>query len=128
MCFKPKALVGKTPAGTGVAHLLEHVLLSSTELRSKREANRQLDALGGRFNGYTAHEVTTYHIACDPDDWEFAVEWLAEHVVTPGFDPDDVAEYVQDLQDDSYPTPVSPLRTTEMPTFMSTPMPTPLPS
>lgn len=80
------------PAGTGVAHLLEHVLLSSTELRSKREANRQLDALGGRFNGYTAHEVTTYHIACDPDDWEFAVEWLAEHVVTPGFDPDDVAD------------------------------------
>lgn len=53
---------------------------------------------------------------------------LSQRLRFSRFDPDDVAEYVQDLQDDSYPTPVSPLRTTEMPTFMSTPMPTPLPS
>ncbi|MEM9379849.1 MAG: pitrilysin family protein [Planctomycetota bacterium] len=79
------------PPGTGVAHLLEHVLLESTELRSDRELNRALEQRGGTFNGYTTQEVTTYHVECRPDDWEFAVEWLAEHLVTPGFDPDDFA-------------------------------------
>lgn len=79
------------PAGTGVAHLLEHVLLESTERRSGRELNRALESRGGTFNGYTTQEVTTYHVECDPGDWEFAVEWLAEHLVTPGFVPDDFA-------------------------------------
>ncbi len=75
----------------GAAHLLEHVLLASTETRGKEEANRALNERGGTFNGYTKHDVTTYYLTCSSNSWEFAVEWLADHIVHPGFDPADIA-------------------------------------
>jgi len=76
----------------GIAHLLEHVLLASTQRRGKVEANLQLDQSGGDFNGYTKQDVTTYYLGCSSSSWRFAVEWLAEHVVQPGFVPRDIAD------------------------------------
>ncbi len=78
------------PDKTGVAHLLEHVLLASTQKRRKAQANRQLDVRGGVPNGYTKQDVTTYYLSCPSESWEYAVEWLAEHLVSPAFDPIDV--------------------------------------
>ncbi len=78
------------PANSGLAHLLEHVVLASTETQSKADANRALKERNAQFNGWTNHDLTTYYIMGSSNSWEFAVDWLADHVVHPALNETDL--------------------------------------
>ncbi len=74
----------------GIAHFLEHVVLARTARRPKAMGDPELEAIGAKVNGLTSHENTVYYLQCDAGDWRLAVDWLADHVLHPAFDPADV--------------------------------------
>lgn len=80
------------PANSGVAHLLEHMLLGSTRSWSKAESSEVIERAGGGFNGYTEHDLTTYYIRCNSSSWSVAVDWLAQHLVNPYLDQRDLED------------------------------------
>jgi len=80
----------EAPGQAGIAHFLEHVVLARTALRPKAAADPDLTALGINWNGVTSHESTCFYLSCAPEHWQFAVEWLADHVVRPAIAAEDV--------------------------------------
>ena len=72
-------------ARTGIAHLLEHVLLGSTREWSRAASSEVLDRIGASFNGTTTHDSTAFYVSTSPESWREAVGWLAAHLVDPAF-------------------------------------------
>lgn len=94
--FMMMVLVGsgsrhEDPASSGVAHLLEHVVLTSSESQSKKQSTEAIRAFNGQFNGWTNHDLTTYYVFSSPSSWELSVQWLADHVVHPALSAEDLA-------------------------------------
>lgn len=79
------------PPGTGVAHLLEHVLLAAGKTRTRAESRAELEAFGASINGFTSHDLTVYYIECGAGSWERAVQWLADQLVAPVFREEELA-------------------------------------
>ncbi len=77
---------------TGVAHVLEHVLLGSTTEWTKAESSDRLDEFGGSMNGYTKHDVTTFYVQCPSSSWRDAVDWMAKHLVNPALNETDITD------------------------------------
>src|SRR5512135_2140588 len=48
------------PGRTGFAHLFEHLMFQGSEHLPKGEADRLIDNVGGKSNGATASDQTTY--------------------------------------------------------------------
>lgn len=78
------------PQHRGIAHFLEHVILASTASRAKATLDRDLSGRGISCNGFTTHEHTVYHLHGPAGQWRFMVDWLADHLVRPGFLAEDV--------------------------------------
>jgi predicted Zn-dependent peptidase len=80
----------ETAEHAGIAHFLEHVLLTSTSRGSKKELDSAADEHGCSFNGLTTQECTAFDISTSAAEWPFAVEWLTQHLTEPAWLPADV--------------------------------------
>jgi len=78
------------PEQAGIAHFLEHSLFLSTDERPATSRDGDLLRRGVDHNGYTSSEVTVYYLTGRASQWRFMVEWLADHVLHPKFDPAEV--------------------------------------
>ncbi len=65
-----------------LAHLTEHVLFSDHDGRTEQEIKNDLDAIGGRYNGYTTPDHTWYYATVSKEHGSFALQWLSR-VVSP---------------------------------------------
>ncbi len=74
----------------GIAHFLEHVLFLSTKSRPGLFADGNLTRRGIVANGFTSSEVTVYHLTGRSGHWQFMVDWLADHMLEPRFDDNEV--------------------------------------
>ena len=73
-------------AENGVSHLLEHMAFKGTERRTAGEIAREIEAVGGFLNAYTAREVTAYYAKVLKEDAALAVDILADILTGSVFD------------------------------------------
>jgi predicted Zn-dependent peptidase len=80
----------ETPANNGISHFVEHMLFAGSERWSEEEIKDMLTRRGGRWNGWTDTEATTYYAQVAASDFDLALDWLAQVVFHPTFPPDKV--------------------------------------
>ncbi|UYZ37557.1 insulinase family protein [Clostridium beijerinckii] len=74
----------------GISHFIEHTLFKGTINRTGEELNDELEALGGEYNAYTDYDVTVYTISCLMEEFKKATELLADMIVNPTFDKNEI--------------------------------------
>lgn len=71
-------------AGTGISHLLEHVITCGGTERRSEEALLELgDHIGGLVNAYTTVDHICHHVTVAPEHWTTALEMFADYVLRP---------------------------------------------
>lgn len=74
----------------GLSHLLEHMLFKGTERRSAADIAREIDAVGGSLNAFTAREFSCFHARVLNEDLPLAVDLLTDMFCHPCFDEDEL--------------------------------------
>lgn len=64
--------------GAGLSHVLEHMLFKGTTSRGVAAIAQEIDDKGGYMNAYTSFEQTVYHIDIPAENWQTAVDILAD--------------------------------------------------
>ena len=77
-------------SNSGVSHFVEHMVFTGTERWTEQEIKEIISRRGGRWNGWTGMETTTYFAQMAADDLDIALDWLAEVVFHPTFPVDKV--------------------------------------
>jgi predicted Zn-dependent peptidase len=72
----------------GISHFVEHMVFTGTERWSEEEIKDVIDNRGGRWNGSTGLERTTYYAHVAAEDMSIALDWLSEVAFHATF-PDD---------------------------------------
>src|SRR5205085_3261455 len=80
----------ESPALNGICHFIEHALFKGTHNRTAQEIAAQSDRLGGHLDAYTTHEMTGFSMKVVDTEMEGAFELLADLVLNPRFDEDDL--------------------------------------
>jgi predicted Zn-dependent peptidase len=75
----------------GISHLLEHMAFKSTLTRSTRQMAEEIEAVGGEINASTGAETTAYFARVLAPDTGLALELLADMLLNPKFDPEELA-------------------------------------
>src|SRR4029079_9324547 len=52
----------ETPAQSGIAHFVEHMLFKGTETRACESTAQAIDSIGGQLDAFTAKEYASYYI------------------------------------------------------------------
>ena len=71
--------------GTGISHLLEHMVFKGTEEYSAADLNEKVAALGGVWNAYTSSMSTVFHIHGAAENWTQFLHILLQLVFKPVF-------------------------------------------
>jgi predicted Zn-dependent peptidase len=80
----------ETDALSGIAHFLEHMLFKGTASRSAEDIAQAIDSIGGQLDAFTAKEYASYYIKVLDEHLPLAVDLLADIVLRPAFDADEV--------------------------------------
>ncbi len=81
----------ETVEENGLAHLLEHMAFKGTGTRSAFDIAAEIEAAGGDMNASTSMETTAYYARVLRNDWELALDVIADIVINPVFPKDDLA-------------------------------------
>ncbi len=71
--------------GSGISHLLEHLVFKGTKSYSCQELAQKVQELGGHWNAYTSVNRTVYYIDGPSDSWQTFLKILTELVFEPTF-------------------------------------------
>lgn len=72
--------------GTGVSHVVEHMLFKGTATRPVGAIERAIKSYGGQINGHTSHDTTGYTLTVHRDHFADALTLLADALQHPSFD------------------------------------------
>ncbi|TMQ59975.1 MAG: insulinase family protein [Candidatus Eisenbacteria bacterium] len=75
---------------SGMSHFLEHMVFKGTHTRDAYELALSLESVGGHLDAFTGREVTCFDARALDEHLNLAVEVLADLVLNPKLDPDDV--------------------------------------
>ncbi len=64
--------------GAGLSHVLEHMLFKGTTQRGIAAIAQEVEDKGGYINAYTSFEHTVYYINMPAENWQTAVDILAD--------------------------------------------------
>jgi len=68
----------------GASHFLEHLVFKGSEHRDDHhKIARAIEGVGGSLNGFTHHEATCYHAVTLAEDFELAMDVVADMVIRP---------------------------------------------
>ncbi len=74
-------------AGTGISHLIEHMLFKGTKKYPAGSIEDILNKYGGNIDGYTSYDYTGYSVIILKEHLDAAMDILKEMVTEPLFDP-----------------------------------------
>lgn len=83
-------------AGSGISHLLEHMVFKGTEEFTAEQLNESVAALGGMWNAYTSSDRTVFHIDGPAEHWQRFLHILTQLTLHPVF-PDDEWEHEREV-------------------------------
>ncbi len=72
--------------GSGLAHLVEHMIFKGTRKRNALKIDDEIKALGGSINGYTSYQFTGYTLVLPAENFEAGLEILSDIIKNPVFD------------------------------------------
>lgn len=72
-------------AGSGISHLLEHMVFKGTQEYSAAQLNEEMAALGGLWNAYTSTDRTVFHIDGPSAHWTRFLHILLQLTLHPTF-------------------------------------------
>lgn len=72
-------------AGSGISHLLEHMVFKGTDRFSGEELSLEVQAAGGQWNAYTTYDRTVYYIDGPAESLDLFLSALTEMVFRPTF-------------------------------------------
>jgi zinc protease len=75
--------VFETPAESGMAHFLEHMVFKGSDRLAPGEFDLRVEALGGNSNAATGFDDVHYHVLINPDAAPDALDLLLELVLAP---------------------------------------------
>ena len=75
----------------GISHLLEHMAFKGTTRRSARAIAEEIEQVGGDLNAATSIEMTSYYARILKGDVRLALDILADILLDPRLDPDELA-------------------------------------
>ncbi|MBU1086159.1 MAG: insulinase family protein [Candidatus Omnitrophica bacterium] len=78
--------------GSGIAHLVEHMLFKGTQSRPAGEIEDQVKFLGGTMNGYTSHQFTGYTLVVPAKNTQAAIDILSDMLKNPLFDAQELSK------------------------------------
>jgi predicted Zn-dependent peptidase len=78
-------------AHSGIAHLVEHMVFKGTATRSAQDIAQEIDSIGGHLDAFTAKECASYYVKVLDEHLPRAVDVLADLLLRPAFDPEEVA-------------------------------------
>ena len=73
--------------GSGISHLIEHMLFKGTKKYPRLAIEETLNKYGGRINGFTTFDYTGYRITILREHADIAIDILKEMLTSPVFDP-----------------------------------------
>lgn len=79
------------PGEEGLAHVHEHMLFKGTARRGVGDIAKEVESCGGYMNAFTGYDETVYYITIQSDEWQLAIDILADVVQNAAFDPDELA-------------------------------------
>jgi predicted Zn-dependent peptidase len=80
----------ESDARAGIAHFVEHMLFKGTDTRSAEDIAQAIDSIGGQLDAFTAKEYASYYIKVLDEHLPLAVDLLADIVLRPAFQPDEI--------------------------------------
>jgi predicted Zn-dependent peptidase len=80
----------ETDVQSGIAHFVEHMLFKGTATRSAEDIAQEIDSIGGQLDAFTAKEYASYYIKVLDEHLSTAVDLLADIVMRPRFDGEDI--------------------------------------
>jgi zinc protease len=83
-------------AGSGISHLLEHMVFKGTDRFSGEALSQEVQAAGGQWNAYTSFDRTVYYIDGPAKSLDLFLSALVEMVFRPTF-PEDEYEKEKDV-------------------------------
>lgn len=66
------------PEENGIAHFLEHMAFKGTKRRTAQGIAEEIESAGGEINAATGMETTTYYARVLKNDWQLALDILAD--------------------------------------------------
>lgn len=75
--------------GSGISHLLEHMVFKGTDKYSSETLGKTVQAAGGQWNAYTTFDRTVYYIDGPADSTGTFLDVLSEMMFRPTFDEDE---------------------------------------
>jgi predicted Zn-dependent peptidase len=75
---------------SGIAHVVEHMLFKGTATRTAEDIAQEIDSIGGQLDAFTAKEYASYYIKVLDEHVSTAVDLLADIVMNPRFEEDDL--------------------------------------
>lgn len=72
--------------GSGISHLVEHLLFKSGSAKETDITSKEIKALGGTINGFTTRDSTVYTVVVPGDSVRAALAALKKFIFFPSFD------------------------------------------
>jgi len=83
--------VYETQKENGISHFLEHMFFKWwKKYKTAKEVTETIDNIGWEFNAFTWREGTGYYVKVAPDYINLAVDLLADMLVSPSFDSQEI--------------------------------------
>ncbi|MDP3790069.1 MAG: pitrilysin family protein, partial [Candidatus Omnitrophota bacterium] len=73
-------------AGSGISHLVEHLLFKSGNEKEMDITSKEIKSLGGTMNGFTTRDFTVYTVVVPKDALRDALAILKKFIFFPSFD------------------------------------------
>jgi len=77
----------ETPAQSGMAHLIEHLVFQGTGSRNAQQIASLMDLSGGQFGGFTTRDYTCYHATVLDEHRTYALDLLGDLLLNSIFAP-----------------------------------------
>jgi zinc protease len=78
--------------GAGLSHVLEHMLFKGTTTRGVADIAQQIENKGGYINAFTSFEQTVFHINIPSENWQTAVDILADCMINATIPEEELAK------------------------------------
>ena len=82
-------------AGTGISHVVEHLLFKGTARRPVGAVEQEARSYGGTSQGFTTYDTTSYQLIVNKEYWSEAADLLVDALFFPSMDPE---EFKKELQ------------------------------
>ncbi|MFH1045960.1 MAG: pitrilysin family protein [Candidatus Omnitrophota bacterium] len=92
LCVRSGSAQEAELAGSGVSHLIEHMVFKGTATRGAGEIFREIESYGATINAFTSYDYTGYTITVPREHTPAALAVLADMLINAAFAPEELVK------------------------------------